>query len=95
MKLHFIALIFGVKVTYIIGLYHPVSQGCIVPEVSALGRVGVWRLLLGDFSSSKEEFFKKICQEKWTTQPEAEQFMLTELTIGYNSHINIIHSVYQ
>ena len=42
----------------------------------------MWRLLYGDFKSTKEEVVSQMFQEKWTIQPEVENFMLTELTIG-------------
>ena len=58
------------------------SQGYIIPEISALGRTGVWRLLYGDFTSTKEDIVIRISEEKWVIQPEAENLMLTELTIG-------------
>ena len=58
------------------------SQGYIIPEISALGRTGVRRLLYGDFTSTKEDIVISISEEKWVIQPEAENLMLTELTIG-------------
>lgn len=67
---------------FFVGLYQPVSQGHILPEISALGRIGVWRLLYGDFKSAKEEVVTQMSQQKWMTQPEEENFMLTELIIG-------------
>ena len=57
------------------------SQGKILAEISAVGRTGVWRLLNGDFTSMKEDVNTKMSEEDWTTPPEMENFMLTELTI--------------
>ena len=58
-----------------VGLYQPVSQGHIVPEISTLGCTGVCRacrLLYGDFKSTREEIVSQMSQEKWMTQPEVE-----------------------
>ena len=67
---------------YFIGLYQPVSQGKILTEISAVGRTGVWRLLNGDLTSTKEDIITKMSEEEWTMPPELENFILTELTIG-------------
>ena len=65
-----------------LGVYQPVAQGKILTEISVVGRTGVWRLLHGDLTSMKEDVITKMCEEEWTTPPELENFMLTELTIG-------------
>lgn len=55
----------------------------ILEEISAVGCTGVWRLLHGDLTSAKQDIIKRMSEEEWITQPEMENFMLTELTIGY------------
>lgn len=49
---------------------------------TVVGHTGVWKLLYGDFSSTKEDIVKRMSKEEWIMQPETENFMLIELTIG-------------
>ena len=66
---------------YYVGLYQPVSNGHIITEIIASGRTGVWRLMYGDYTSTKDAI-ATIMSEEWFLQPEGENFMLTELIVG-------------
>ena len=66
-----------------VGIYQPVSNRHMIAEISASGRTGVWRLLYGNYMSAKDDIVMRISEEaEWFLQPEAENFMLTELIVG-------------
>ena len=65
-----------------VGLYQPVSDGHIIEEILASGCTGVWRLMYGDYTSTKDAIVTMISEEEWFLQPEDENFMLTELIVG-------------
>lgn len=58
------------------------SNGHIIAEILASGRTGVWRLMYGDYTSTKDAIVATINEEEWFLQPEDENFMLTELIVG-------------
>ena len=58
------------------------SEGHIIAEVLAWGRMGVWRFMYGDYTSTKDAIVTTISEEEWFLQPEDENFMLTELIVG-------------
>jgi len=67
---------------FTVGIYQPVSNGKVIPGVAIVGTIGVWRLLCGDFSTTQQEILVKMEDCAWNIQPEKEDFILTELSIG-------------
>ena len=65
---------------FTLGVYQPVSCNKIILGITAAGRIGIWRLLHSDYMSNTKEIIPKL--KGWNVQPEVENFILTELTIG-------------
>jgi len=66
----------------LLGVYRPVSNGKVVPGITAVGTIGVWRLLCSDYSTTQEDALTQMSENAWNIQPEKENFILAELIIG-------------
>ena len=78
----------------LLGIYQPISNGRVIPGVIAVGTVGVWHLLCSDFTTAQQEILAKMKDCAWNIQPEKENFILTELSIGTYLATPITCSVY-
>ena len=74
--------------TFTVGIYQPVSNGKVIPGVTVVGTIGVWHLLCSDFSTTQQEILVKMEDCAWNIQPEKENFILTELSIGTPNYLS-------